>query len=217
MPGSSSAAVAPWNEAGHRSCGSMISANTFVFFGGYLRDAAKLRDPEQIRPMPACYSASVLGIGVEHRAKSPKVPANLHTSISSQLSSLSRQEIPWQPYQLTLAIVQCVKMYDLQFRLFAVVLVLHMPCFEILEVLREALQHCLSAGRAPWLQNNRARSLSKSSKTGSLFWVLFIRVPCHIWDLKRDPNLDNYPVVKVKVKMCRRSRVLQLLFPNSEF
>ena len=63
MPGSSSAAVAPWNEAGHRSCGSRISVNTFVFFGGYLRDAAKLRDPEQIRPMPACYSASVLGSG----------------------------------------------------------------------------------------------------------------------------------------------------------
>ena len=29
------------------------------------------------------------------------------------------------------------------------------------------------------------------------FKVLFIRVPCYIGDLERDPNLENYPYCSV--------------------
>ena len=32
------------------------------------------------------------------------------------------------------------------------------------------------------------------------FRVLFIRVPYYIGDLKRDPNLENYPSMRVHVK-----------------
>ena len=30
------------------------------------------------------------------------------------------------------------------------------------------------------------------SKLGPLWGVLFIRVPYYVWDLKRDPTLENY-------------------------
>ena len=41
--------------------------------------------------------------------------------------------------------------------------------------------------------------MGSSLSYGSLFSVLFIRVPCYVGDPKRDPHLENYPYVEFPV------------------
>ena len=51
-----------------------------------------------------------------------------------------------------------------------------------------------------------------SSLNHGLLLGLFVRLPCYIGDLKRDPTLDNYPYIKLQRMVA--SLPTELLHPR---